>query len=247
MVHVRRVSQAAPRSRPTLTCPWASIAAENPPFLPQGDTVHALRTRIAGLGCLVFALSAVTLPASSTRSRPGLAGLLHAHGGVRAERNLLSIAALCSGSLRLRSNCWKRTSVRKGSRQGSTFTEAIQSERSSRALSPASEGTRARESRSQACERDTAQGVGIFRSGGARPPSEVMVSFVDEHRDVFGVEPICAQLPIATATYYTHRARRLDPSRRPARQRRDEGLSADIRGSGKRTSRSTGSGRSGDS
>ena len=74
-----------------------------------------------------------------------------------------------------------------------------------------------------------------------------MVSFVDEHRDVFGVEPICAQLPIATATYYTHRARRLDPSRRPARQRRDEGLSADIRGSGKRTSRSTGSGRSGDS
>ena len=56
-----------------------------------------------------------------------------------------------------------------------------------------------------------------------------MVSFVDEHRDVFGVESICAQLPIAPATYYTHRARRLDPSRRPARQRRDESLSADIR------------------
>jgi transposase InsO family protein len=55
-----------------------------------------------------------------------------------------------------------------------------------------------------------------------------MVSFVDEHRDVFGVESICAQLPIAPATYYTHRARRLDPSRRPARQRRDESLSADI-------------------
>ena len=56
-----------------------------------------------------------------------------------------------------------------------------------------------------------------------------MVSFVDEHRDAFGVESICAQLPIAPATYYTHCGRRLDPSRRPARQRRDESLSADIR------------------
>ena len=71
--------------------------------------------------------------------------------------------------------------------------------------------------------------LGVFRPGGARPPSEVMVSFVDEHRDVFGVESICAELPIAPSTYYTHRARRLDPSRRPARQRRDENLSADIR------------------
>ena len=45
-----------------------------------------------------------------------------------------------------------------------------------------------------------------------------MVSFVDEHRDVFGVESICAELPIApSSTYYTHRARRLDPSRRPVR------------------------------
>jgi putative transposase len=56
-----------------------------------------------------------------------------------------------------------------------------------------------------------------------------MVSFVDEHRGVFGVESICAQLPIAPATYYTHRGRRLDPSRRSARQRRDESLSVDIR------------------
>jgi len=56
-----------------------------------------------------------------------------------------------------------------------------------------------------------------------------MVSFVDAHRDTYGVESICAQLPMAPATYYTHRARALDPTRRPARQRRDEELSVEIR------------------
>jgi putative transposase len=55
-----------------------------------------------------------------------------------------------------------------------------------------------------------------------------MVAFVDAHRDSYGVESICAQLPIAPATYYTHRARSLDPARRPARQRRDEELSVQI-------------------
>jgi len=56
-----------------------------------------------------------------------------------------------------------------------------------------------------------------------------MVSFVEAHRDAYGVESICAQLPIAPATYYTHRARALNPARRPARQRRDDELSAEIR------------------
>jgi transposase InsO family protein len=56
-----------------------------------------------------------------------------------------------------------------------------------------------------------------------------MVSFVNAHRDTYGVESICAQLPMAPATYYTHRARALDPTRRPARQRRDEELSVEIR------------------
>ncbi len=31
-----------------------------------------------------------------------------------------------------------------------------------------------------------------------------MVAFVDEHRDEYGVEPICAVLPIAPSTYYEH-------------------------------------------
>ena len=41
-----------------------------------------------------------------------------------------------------------------------------------------------------------------------------MVAFIDEHRDEYGVEPICAVSPIAPSTYYEQRARRLDPERR---------------------------------
>ena len=43
-----------------------------------------------------------------------------------------------------------------------------------------------------------------------------MVSFIDENREDFGVEPICAQLPIAPSTYYNVKSR--PPS---ARARRD--------------------------
>jgi transposase InsO family protein len=56
-----------------------------------------------------------------------------------------------------------------------------------------------------------------------------MVAFVDAHRDAYGVEPICAMLPIAPATYYRHRAQALDPSRRSARGQRDEQLRGEIR------------------
>jgi len=55
-----------------------------------------------------------------------------------------------------------------------------------------------------------------------------MVSFIDEHRDEYGVEPICAQLPIAPSTYYEHRAREADPGRLPPRVQRDRELSGEI-------------------
>jgi len=51
--------------------------------------------------------------------------------------------------------------------------------------------------RAAARERDPAAGVGVFREGGARPPSQVMVGFIERPRETFGVEPICAVLPIA--------------------------------------------------
>jgi transposase InsO family protein len=56
-----------------------------------------------------------------------------------------------------------------------------------------------------------------------------MIDFIDEHRGQFGVEPICAVLPIAPSTYYAHRARMRDPSRRPPRLVRDEELRPQIR------------------
>ena len=39
-----------------------------------------------------------------------------------------------------------------------------------------------------------------------------MTGFIDEHRDQYGVEPICRVLPIAPSTYYTHAARQADPA-----------------------------------
>ena len=40
-----------------------------------------------------------------------------------------------------------------------------------------------------------------------------MIAFVEEHRDVHGVEPICRLLPIAPSTYHEHVVRRLGPWR----------------------------------
>jgi transposase InsO family protein len=48
-----------------------------------------------------------------------------------------------------------------------------------------------------------------------------MTAFVDEHRGVYGVEPICKMLPIASSTYHEQRARQADPSRLPERTQRD--------------------------
>jgi putative transposase len=56
-----------------------------------------------------------------------------------------------------------------------------------------------------------------------------MIAFIDDHRDVYGVEPICKVLPIAPSTYHAHAARRADPDRRPARAKRDRVLAAEIR------------------
>jgi putative transposase len=55
-----------------------------------------------------------------------------------------------------------------------------------------------------------------------------MVAFIDEHRDEYGVEPICNVLPIAPSTYFEHRTRSQDPEKRPARTKRDETLRPEI-------------------
>jgi len=62
----------------------------------------------------------------------------------------------------------------------------------------------------------------------ARPPTETMIAFIDEHRDEYGVEPICAQLPMAPSTYYEAKRCEREPARRSTRHQRDESLKVEI-------------------
>jgi transposase InsO family protein len=56
-----------------------------------------------------------------------------------------------------------------------------------------------------------------------------MISFIDAHRSVLGVEPICRLLPIAPSTCYEVIARRTDVDRLSARARRDIAMKVEIR------------------
>ena len=55
-----------------------------------------------------------------------------------------------------------------------------------------------------------------------------MIAFIDDHREVHGVEPICKVLPIAPSTYYSHVAKRVDPEKLSARAKRDRVLKPEI-------------------
>jgi len=56
-----------------------------------------------------------------------------------------------------------------------------------------------------------------------------MVAFIDAEREAYGVEPICAVLPIAPSTYHLHKLQRAQPERRCVRAQRDEVLRERIR------------------
>jgi putative transposase len=56
-----------------------------------------------------------------------------------------------------------------------------------------------------------------------------MITFIDDHRDAYGVEPIGRMLPIAPSTYHAHAARRAEPGKLSARARRDAVLRPEIR------------------
>ena len=70
--------------------------------------------------------------------------------------------------------------------------------------------------RSRSCKRENFElrraneilkaAVGVFRDRARRRPTEV-TAFIDEHRDRFGVEPICRVLDVSASAYY-HRATR---------------------------------------
>ena len=55
-----------------------------------------------------------------------------------------------------------------------------------------------------------------------------MVAFIDAQRGTSGVEPICAVMPIAPATYFRHKACQAHPDRRSRRAQRDAWLTAQI-------------------
>src|SRR5215218_3242641 len=76
---------------------------------------------------------------------------------------------------------------------------------------------------------NSAQGFRLFCPGGARPPVQAMIAFIDEHRALHGVEPICRVLPIAPSTYHADAARRADLGKLPSRARRDITMKTEIR------------------
>ena len=55
-----------------------------------------------------------------------------------------------------------------------------------------------------------------------------MTAFIDQHRDRFGVEPICEVVPIAPSTYFGHAARRADLNLRSDRAKRDAELIPEV-------------------
>jgi putative transposase len=74
-----------------------------------------------------------------------------------------------------------------------------------------------RENRELRQANDPTQGICLFCPGGARPPIQAMIAFIDDHREAYGVEPICRVLPIAPSTYHERLAQRRDPARLSAR------------------------------
>ncbi|MFV1876401.1 IS3 family transposase [Nioella sp.] len=60
-----------------------------------------------------------------------------------------------------------------------------------------------------------------FAGGGARPPVQAMTAFIERHREVFGVGPICRVLGIAPSTFYALKAIERDPELASARAKRD--------------------------
>ena len=87
----------------------------------------------------------------------------------------------------------------------------------------------AREPRTSPGERDSSQGVSVFCPDGARPPGEAMIAFIDDHREAYGVAPICEVLPIAPSTYHAQIAQRIGVSKRSARAQRDSELKIESR------------------
>ncbi|PKG36709.1 IS3 family transposase [Psychrobacter sp. Sarcosine-3u-12] len=71
--------------------------------------------------------------------------------------------------------------------------------------------------------------AGFFRPGGARPLTKIMIQFIDDHKNNYGVELICRVLPIAPSTY--HRAKDLEsyPEKCSLRSQHDDFYISEIK------------------
>ena len=72
-----------------------------------------------------------------------------------------------------------------------------------------------RENRELRRANEILKSAAAFFGGGARPPTDEMITYIDEFKHRYGVEPICRVLPIAPSTYY--HARRRSSSARAVR------------------------------
>ena len=90
----------------------------------------------------------------------------------------------------------------------------------------ADQGAGAREPRAAPGQRDPAQGVGVFCPGGARPPVQAMIAFIDDHRAPTGSSrsAACCRSPRPPITPMPPGAR--DPDAAPARAQRDAAAAA---------------------
>jgi hypothetical protein len=57
-----------------------------------------------------------------------------------------------------------------------------------------------------------------------RPPTQELKAYSDQHRDIYGVEPICKVLQIAPSCYRRHAAQLGDPALRCERAKQDDEL-----------------------
>ncbi|WP_100222796.1 IS3 family transposase [Acinetobacter johnsonii] len=71
--------------------------------------------------------------------------------------------------------------------------------------------------------------AGFFRTGGVRPPTQIMVDFIRDHKALYGVEAICQILPIASSTYYRQLDLVQNPEKRSKRDLHDQHYAEQIK------------------
>ncbi|WP_454818563.1 IS3 family transposase [Labrys neptuniae] len=130
---------------------------------------------------------------------------------------IMSISAKISCTAQTLNEWVKKAEVESGRKSGLTTDVAAKLkalERENRELRQANEILR--------------KASAYFCPGGDRPPTPVMIAFIDDHRRAYGVEPICNVLPIAPSTYREYVAKRIDPGKLSARAKRDLELKPQI-------------------